>query len=78
MDSIPSLREWKTKVYYLFPMPKLSAICSVPSGTEGAWEQFRKWWSAYIVYIFPLMYQINDGRTGINSVILCLVEYTLL
>lgn len=50
-DSLPSLREWRTKVYYVFSMSKLSAMCRTRLGSEEAWAQFRKWslltWTIY-------------------------------
>lgn len=42
IDPIPSLREWGTKVYYIFSMSELLAIGRAHSGVDGAWEQFNK------------------------------------
>lgn len=54
-ESIPSLLEWKIKVYQIYLMYDLSAYCHGLSGSFGAIDKFKPCWHQYIERVFPDM-----------------------
>lgn len=44
---IPSLQEWRQKVYYMFLMAKLTAISKVSIGNARAMLIFQKQWCVF-------------------------------